>query len=118
MKNKLNLIILTLTIFFAVTSCCCRKKMASTSASTSPTAVGVSYEKDGYVKATVIKYTVDGCNYLLQLESGKKLEPLNLSTDLKKEGQVLWIKYTTETKAASICMAGEMVNLTDVKAVN
>lgn len=74
------------------------------------------YAKMGYIKATVIRLTLDGCGYLLQLDSGKKLEAQNLAEEFKKEKLVLWIKYEPAGgNVASICMAGDIVRLTDCK---
>lgn len=70
--------------------------------------------KDGFVKATVINYTLDGCTFMLQLEDGKKLEPVNLKEEFKKDNFKVWIKYQ-HYKGNSICMAGEMVTVTAIE---
>ena len=67
-----------------------------------------THKQDGFVKATVINYTVDGCTFMLQLEDGKKLEPVNLKEEFKKDNTKVWIQYQ-HYKGNSICMAGEMV---------
>ncbi|MDP2387780.1 MAG: hypothetical protein Q8M29_15515 [Bacteroidota bacterium] len=74
------------------------------------------YTKEGYVKATVIKYEVESCGYILQLEGEKKLMPQNLADEFKKDKLVIWIKYETPKKQPmTTCMAGTVVKLTDVK---
>ncbi len=67
----------------------------------------------GYTLATVIKYPVDGCSYLLQLENGKKLEPENLQARYKKNNLKVWVKYRYY-QGNSSCMAGEMVTITHI----
>ncbi|MCD6065349.1 MAG: hypothetical protein K0S33_175 [Bacteroidetes bacterium] len=74
------------------------------------------YAAQGYVKATVIKYEVESCGYLLQLEGEKKLMPQNLSEGFKKDGMAVWVKYETLKKQPmSTCMAGQVVTITDIK---
>jgi hypothetical protein len=73
-----------------------------------------THEQNGFVKATIINYTLDGCSYMLQLEDGKKLEPVNLSEEFKKDNIKVWIKYQ-HYKGTSICMAGEMVTVTAIE---
>ena len=74
------------------------------------------FEKEGYVKASVIFYEVSGCEYILKLEDGKKLEPVNLALSFKKDMLPVWIKYIPKKEAVSICMAGQIVELIDVQA--
>lgn len=66
-----------------------------------------------YTKATIINYTLDGCSWMLQLESGKKLEPKNLAQEFKKEGLQVWIKYSNYENY-SFCMAGQMVTINKI----
>lgn len=96
---------------------CCYSKKASSAANTAKKQDIPDYEKNGYARATVIKYEVDGCGYLLQLGSGKKLEVLNLPEELKQEKKEVWIKYELDRNAASICMAGDIIKLTDYKVI-
>jgi len=111
MKKICNLILLgaVLMISSGITSCCCHKNCCSRTTKESKR----NYEKEGYVLATVIKIDLDGCNYLLKLNSDKKLEATNLSDELKKEHSKVWIKYVPDSAAMSICMAGELVKLTE-----
>ena len=71
--------------------------------------------EEGYEKATVIDNTgLDGCRFMLQLESGKKLQPTNLEEQYLKNGKQLWIKYVVQKDAMSVCMAGDVVNITSI----
>lgn len=75
----------------------------------------IDLEVEGYTKATVISYEVDGCTFLLQLADEKKLEPTNLSADFKKDRLAVWIKYVPKKGAVGICMAGQIVELSDIQ---
>lgn len=71
---------------------------------------------EGYVKATVTDNTgLDGCRFMLTLESGKKLEPVNLEEKYMKDGMKVWVKYQSVKDMMSICMAGEMVRITAIE---
>lgn len=73
-----------------------------------------THEQSGFVKGTIINYTLDGCSFMIQLEDGKKLEPVNLQFEFKKDKFKVWIKYQYY-KGNSICMAGEMVTVTAIE---
>ncbi|MBI4930448.1 MAG: hypothetical protein HY841_06780 [Bacteroidetes bacterium] len=94
-------------------SCHCKKK------TTTDTVTSIEqkrdFEKEGYTKATVIYYEVSGCEYILKLEDEKKLEPTNLSLGFKKDLLSVWIKYIPKKNAVSTCMAGQIVELTDIQ---
>jgi len=67
------------------------------------------------VKATIEDFTgLDGCGYLIVLEDGTRLEPINLNsqTVAPADGKKVWITYTKATNSASICMVGDMVEIT------
>jgi hypothetical protein len=69
-----------------------------------------------YAKGKVLdKRDLDGCTYVIELESGKKLEPINLTDDFQKEGLQVWVKYEEKKDIASICMMGTMVEVIDIK---
>ena len=72
------------------------------------------YIQEGFIKATVINYVVDGCTFMLQLADGKKLQPVNLKDEFKKDNFNVWIKYQ-HYKGNSVCMAGEMVTITAIE---
>jgi hypothetical protein len=69
----------------------------------------------GYQKATIIDYTVDGCKWMLQLEDGKKLQPLELKPEFQKDQLKVWVMYEIKKGAVGICMAGEIVNITNIE---
>ncbi|HEY1040455.1 MAG TPA: hypothetical protein VGF30_13665 [Bacteroidia bacterium] len=76
----------------------------------------VDYSAEGFVKATVIKYEVESCGYILQLDNEKRLMPENLADEYKKDKLIIWIKYETPKKQPmTTCMAGTVVKLTEVK---
>src|ERR1035437_2473533 len=95
---------------FLIISCDCKKKAVSASQTTA-TDQKRDFEKEGYLKATVINYEVDGCTFLLKLPDEKKLEPTNLAAEFKKDQLAVWIKYASPKGAVSICMVGQMVEL-------
>src|SRR3990172_2418981 len=73
------------------------------------------YEKEKFVRATVVDMTgLDGCRFLLSLEDGKKLEPINLEPAYKKDNLPVWIRYIDSKDAMSICMAARMVRIIDI----
>ena len=60
-----------------------------------------------FKKATVIDMReLDGCQFMLQLDSTHRLEPTNLAEEFKKNKLPVWIKYIEEKDLASICQAG------------
>ena len=72
-------------------------------------------EQEGFVKATVKNYAVDGCTWLLVLENGKKLQPAFLDIPFQKDDLAVWIKYEVTKSNASICMTGQPVNLREIR---
>lgn len=69
-----------------------------------------------YIPAKVVLQTeMDGCGYLLALEDGTLLEPVNLNDTLKQNTLRLWVKYHTEKKGMSVCMMGTMIRIDDAK---
>ena len=57
---------------------------------------------------------LDGCGFVLELENGNKLEPLNLSDfdiDLN-DGKKIWVSYhLTTNMIATTCMVGDIVEI-------
>ena len=105
---------------FFLNSCCCKKKAATQHLA--PTEVKRDFEKEEYTKATVIFYEVDACKYILGLEPDlngadvvKQLEPTNLGEEFKKDQLLVWIKYIPKKGGISVCMAGPMVDITDIQ---
>ncbi|MEP6682306.1 MAG: hypothetical protein ABJA35_03560 [Parafilimonas sp.] len=66
------------------------------------------------VNGIIIKESVDGCTYLIKLEDDKLLEPTNLSSFnvTLKDGQLVKFSYKINTTNGSICMMGQIVDLT------
>lgn len=75
----------------------------------------MDFEKEGYSKATIVNYQVDGCTFILQLADGKKLQPYNLSDEFKKDQFAVWIKYVPKKNVFNSCMAGQVVELSDIQ---
>lgn len=108
--------LITICILTGIVSCCSPKNTTSTpNAAVKPNVI--DYEKEGYVRATVIKYEVDGCQYLFQLSSGKKLEVQKFPEELKLDKKQVWIKFELDKNAASTCMAGDIVKLTNYQMI-
>lgn len=103
MKSFLRLLLISTLIFSA-----CSPKVPGTQSVT-------PMEQQGFVKATVKNYTVDGCTWLLELENGKKLQPAFLDIPFQKDNLAVWIKYTVTKSNASICMTGQTVNITEIQ---
>jgi len=99
---------------FLIVSCHCKKNITSV-VQPSVSEQKKDFEKEGYIKATVINYEVDGCTFLLKLMDEKKLEPTNLAAEFKKDQLAVWIKYTPKKGAVSVCMAGQIVDLFDIQ---
>lgn len=67
------------------------------------------------IPATVIDYSeLDGCRFLLELQDGRKLEPVNLEKKYMKHGIKVLITWKN-TEGMSICMAGTMVEITSIR---
>ena len=99
-----------------ISSCHCKKKAVEVYFSPDGTVqVSRNFEKEGYSKATVISYELDGCTYMLQLDNEQKLEPANLAAEFKKDKLAVWIKYSPKKNAASVCMAGQIVEISDIQ---
>jgi hypothetical protein len=71
--------------------------------------------QEGFVKAEIRSYDVDGCGFLIFLEDEKKLNPLNLGDEYKKEGLKVWIRYTIKKGVMTTCMSGEVVNILELQ---
>lgn len=78
----------------------------------------INYEKEGYVKAEVIHYKVEGCGYLIELtdKAKTKIAPDKLAEEFKKDKEKVWIKYSIAKKQPmSTCMAGKLAEIIDIK---
>lgn len=103
-----------------LSSCHCKKKIVADA--TVSSAQTRDFEKEGYVKATVIYYEIDACKYILQLipdpngpDVLKQLEPTNLKEEFQQDQLAVWIKYIPKKNAVSACMAGQIVELSDIQ---
>jgi len=65
------------------------------------------------VNGTIIKGNLDGCGWLIKGDDNKYYEPINLSDNLKKEGLKTTFKFKKIENYASICMAGQIVEIID-----
>ena len=100
-------------LFIVLLFVSCHKKVTS-----AITQTDVELRSLNYVPAKVVLQTeLAGCGYMLALEDGKMLEPLNLADTLKQNNLRLWIKYHIEKNAMSVCMMGTIVKVDDVKFV-
>ncbi len=87
----------------------CNKKTAITIAEN-------DFSKQNYIPAKVVLQTeLAGCGYMLALEDGSMLQPINLNDTLKQNDLKLWIKYRHEKNAMSVCMMGVVVKIDEVK---
>lgn len=72
-------------------------------------------ENSGFEAASVSDLKgLDGCRYVLKLETGEVLEPGPLPDEFKKDNLLVWIKYKVR-EGSSICMAGKMVTIMEIK---
>src|ERR1700739_4458141 len=78
----------------------------------------IDFAKEGYVKATVIHYKVEGCGFLIELDDKEKtkLMPEKLDEGFKKNKEKIWIKYSIAKKQPmGTCMAGKFCEIIDIK---
>jgi len=69
-----------------------------------------------FTKGTIVKMELDGCTWMIKLEDGKQLEPVNLEDEFKVENLKVKFQYKHHD-GFSICMAGEMVNITVIEKI-
>lgn len=97
-----------------ISSCHCKKKATVETPVTSE--VKKDFEKEGYIKATVIFYEMDACKYIIKVSDEKKLEPSkSLAPDFQKDQLEVWIKYMPVKGGVSPCMAGQLVDISDIQ---
>lgn len=73
--------------------------------------------EDG-VPAIILDYTgLSGCSWIIQLQSGERLEPLNLEDfDLNpSDSMLVHITYDVKPTMMSVCMVGKIVEITCIK---
>ena len=70
-------------------------------------------ECENSYRAKLVNMTgLDGCSWMIELNNGTRLEPVNLS-DFNfniNQNKKIWVVYHP-TQFASICMAGEIVTI-------
>ncbi len=54
---------------------------------------------------------LDGCNFLLELDDGKKVQPLSLPSEFSQDGLKVEVEFKVKTGMMSICMAGPTVEI-------
>ncbi|TND08911.1 MAG: hypothetical protein FD123_1765 [Bacteroidetes bacterium] len=104
MTNKLKHIAVS-GIFVLAVLVSCKTKSKTTS---------IDFEKEGYTRAIIRNYELDGCRYMIFLDETKKLEPDWLPMEMQKDSVPVWVKYERDERM-SICMAGETVKVIDIK---
>lgn len=65
----------------------------------------------------VIFFEVAGCGYMLQRQNQSRLQPINLPEQYHVEGLELYVSYRIIKDAVTICMAGDVVELINIKKV-
>ena len=101
----------TLFVLLIILAVSCHKKITSSILQTDDELRSLNY-----IPAKVVLQTeMDGCGYLIALEDGTLLEPINLNDTLKQNSLKIWVKYHTEKKGMSVCMMGKMVRIDDAK---
>ena len=71
------------------------------------------------VSGTIIDKTgLAGCKYMIELSDGTLLEPINLDAELKEAGTIVDFRFRRARGYMSICMAGPLVELFDVKKID
>lgn len=75
---------------------------------------------DGVTAKLVDKSGLDGCTWLIELEDGSMLQPLNLdSFNIEKQNDLsISLTYKKADAFAGICMAGQMVELSCIHVIN
>ncbi len=65
------------------------------------------------VDGTIVRKSVDGCTWLIQLDNNSLLEPTNLNNFkvTVSDGQKVRLSYSENKNQMSICMMGTIVDL-------
>ncbi len=73
------------------------------------------YAANGYAKGYVTEVQLDGCKWMIQLDSaGKRIEPDEIPPAFQQDSLLIWVKYQS-VERMSICMAGQTVNIIDIR---
>jgi hypothetical protein len=114
MKKMLFFVFFLFSFSFFLGSCNGKKKTA-TAIVTAPE-VQRDFEKEGYVKANVMYSDMDACKYLLVLANEKRLEPSGgLAVTFQRDQLAVWVKYMPKKDGMSVCMAGQIVDVSDIQ---
>ena len=79
--------------------------------------------KEGFIKATVIKYEVESWGFILVLDGKTKKDPKiqlqpegGLDEKFRKDKLKVWLKYAVMKKQPmTTCMAGQVVKIEEIK---
>ena len=113
MKKIFLFTFLLCTSSVVLVSCHCKKKGTAT---TNTPEVQRDFAKEGYVPATVVFSDLETCPYLLVLASEKRLEPsVALATTFQQDKLFVWVKYAEKKGGMSVCMAGTLVDISDIQ---
>mgnify|MGYP001589060402 CR=1 FL=1 len=104
--KNIVLIVCAAAIILFMNSCKCKEPAAAS--------IQRNYTSEGFTKAIVIKYEVDGCVWMIQSENGEKFEPSNLPEEFRKDQLPVWLKYQFQKAGVSNCMAGKMVLISEI----
>lgn len=116
MKKLFPLVIALCLMPYALclSSCHCKKKTPAEN--NTVTEVKRDFEKEGYVPAIVIFSDMDACKFLLVLANEKRLEPSAHLPEAFHEHQLaVWVKYMDKKGGMSACMAGQLVDISDIQ---
>lgn len=58
---------------------------------------------------------LDGCKFLIELADGSRLQPINLAKEFQVDGLAIQFKASPAEGMMSICMAGPMVRIEEIK---
>ena len=114
MKKLLFLSFLIFNLSFFLVSCHCKKSATVEAPATAE--VKRDFAAEGYVQASVIHYEMDACQYLILVGGEKKLEPsAPLKPEFQKDQLAVWVKYIPKKGGVSACMAGQPVDISDIR---
>ncbi len=113
--KKLLPFLFVLTAMLFTLGCCCTGKCNKAPATQNVTGQR-DYPAEGFTKATVIDYQLDGCKWMLKLENGDMLLPSPPPAERFQKDQIpVWVKYEVVKGGMSTCMAGTMVKVTAIE---
>lgn len=80
----------------------------------------VSTKSNGVIAEQMVvvnKTGLDGCGFLLQRADSSLLEPVNLPSDFLIDQIQVKVSYRELSDRMSVCMAGKIVQITEIKLV-